>query len=509
MLELKPNTQFGILEIEVAKTAIHPGPEFILFTVDRSGSMSDVCVDRNTKLFHIKATLIKMIEYFAQHPEANITIGVVAFDDRMDTVISPTRVTVDNMSDLIASVNGLDARNTTNIEMALRAAATTMANYTDENPGINMKMVSHIFMTDGDATDGVTAPDVLKSLIDDRYRNIFIGYGTQHNTYMLQIFGDRARAEYRFIDSCEKTGLVYGEVLHRILFAAIEDVAITVKNGEIYDWKKNAWSNIIVEDVFDSEVKKTFQVRTDNPHIMSATIRGIIGGGPMVDLETAEVLPQLMDGQTGEDVPDDLTKYMYRQLTQQVLYRCRNLYENSGKAHNELKAEMSGLFRKLRGYMQKADKMTDHFLMVLCEDISVAYRSLGTSSGRMYSSARQGSQGRQDTYTSRYSPEVEPIANPGFIPRQGTLGRTNSVLETQPPLRRCNAMSTVPEVPYWQLPDPEVVQQLAVDFGDLDQYIRNTAGNEPVAEYAYASSSSRTQMMRAMSGGSQITETDV
>ena len=50
---------------------------------------------------------------------------------------------------------------------------------------------------------------------------------------------------YYFIDVLENSGLVYGEIIHNILYASLKHVELIIVNGLIYNWKTNAWTNTL------------------------------------------------------------------------------------------------------------------------------------------------------------------------------------------------------------------------------------------------------------------------
>jgi hypothetical protein len=58
----------------------------------------------------------------------------------------------------------------------------------------------------------------------------------------------------------------------------------------------------------------------------------------------------------------------------------------------------------MRDYMKNNNLLKDKFMITLCDDIYITYRSVGTAVGLMYSASRSTSQGRQQTYN------VTPIA---------------------------------------------------------------------------------------------------
>jgi hypothetical protein len=104
--------------------------------------------------------------------------------------------------------------------------------------------------------------------------NIFVGFGLDHNAYLLKILSSSNKNKYYFIDALEKAGLVYGEILHSIIYKIFENISITIKGGYIYDWKKNVWSNDIVIDDLVSDINKVFHIISKNPSNCEVIIKG-------------------------------------------------------------------------------------------------------------------------------------------------------------------------------------------------------------------------------------------
>ena len=513
LLNFPEGIRFGTLTINVATIPARKEDQLIYFTVDKSGSMNDRCGDGKTKLDHARETLVNMIDYFANLPDTNIHIQVDAFDDTHEVVIPAVRVSADNAEQLVQLANTLNHAGSTNIELALNCAKAGIQQYRAEHP--DMK-VTHVFMTDGDATCGLMHNNMLSNLICDDYANVFIGVGSHHNATMLQLFGEKKKAEYRFIDSGEKTGMVYGEILHRLIYNAIDDITIRMIGGEIYDWKSNIWKDEVSEDVFDSGIEKVYQVRSADPSSMMAEIHGrVLATGPVALLETVECLPELETIETGEHLSVDLSKYMFRQRVQEILFLCRKLFVQSGREFDQLRNNMKILFRKMREYSRSAGLVTDSFMSVLCDDIATAYRNMGTEHGRMYSGARQSSQGRQDAFTPRYQ-ATEPHA-----PRRGYGGITRQNARggypfppIPPTMSRQNtrAWSDIStQVEDWSYPETEAQVEETISEepvpvednpDDLDQYVYGNLAAQQQGEdnFAYATPG-RLRLMRAVTNG--------
>lgn len=397
--------EFGILEIEMEEVSVTKQPLFIAFDVDISSSMSDIGKDGKTRMQHVHNTFENMIKSIASQ-EVDVYISVDGFDDAIQNVIEPSLVTIDNMNELIKSVKTMTPRGSTNIGLALHSINNRIKTYKLKNP---THKLFHILLTDGAATVGELDPDRLSREICEDYVNIFLGVGSDHNTKMLQQFANFRNAEYRFIDNGENAGMVYGEILQRILRPAIEDVTIEICNGEIYDWKSSSWRPAMNEDVIDSEANKIYHIRT----LCSQNVKAIIYGKVSSDkepnireLDIVTPIPHLINEEgTVEEETCNLTKYLYRQQTLIFLNICSTFpvesYGENNARKRDMRKKLADFFRSMRVYMRTNNLLHDSFMRMLCDDIVVAYKTVGTRSANMHCTSRNHSQGAQRSCTTQ------------------------------------------------------------------------------------------------------------
>ena len=273
---------FGILQIEISDTPMVTTGQDIFMSDDMSGSMEDRTKDGRTKIQHMIHTTKNMINVLAQAQavqaqKPDINIAIDGFDDLIEQVIPLTKVTEDNVDAMYKRIDKkLKARNSTNIEIALENAKTKI-NQNQQGKGKGQDRIQHhIFMTDGQVTKGSADHAHLASLVDPNYSNIFIGFGLDHDAELLQALAANTNSACYFVDNIENTGLIYGEILHGILYTALYDVKIEMQNGEIYDYKTNTWSTTLEIATLNSEAKKTYHVRaaTQTNQEISAIITG-------------------------------------------------------------------------------------------------------------------------------------------------------------------------------------------------------------------------------------------
>lgn len=398
------NTKFGILNFK-AVTAEETTEELdIIFTVDCSGSMSDKCGDRRSKMDQTIHTLKNMISFFHEHPTVIANITVIAFDTTIYRIIDRIRVNENNYNDLIKRVDTIRPRGSTNIEFALNKSAELINRIRTEYPN---NIISHIFMTDGEATDGNCEPEFLKTLVLADVKNAFIGFGTDHDAGLLNalssVSGDSG---YYFVDKLELAGLVYGEILHGIVYKLLTKAEIIIENGVIYDFKTNEWvTNLYIGDIV-SEMNKTYNIKSESPSECKVNIKANMDGLTVLFPAT------FTEGEEDEDTK--LDAHIYRQKTLELLYEVNQfvnrsktresprhllLPNNNGNSEKaELKAKLCRVLEEIKKYMTDNGLEDDKMLKNLCDDIYICYKSFDTRYGTMFCAARQTSQGSQRQY---------------------------------------------------------------------------------------------------------------
>jgi hypothetical protein len=410
------DAKFGIINLQtITKTVTEQEQEFI-FMIDCSGSMSDMCSDKRSKMQHIIHTLKNMILYFKENSNIKIHISIYAFDDHIFDILDRSPVTNENFAEIIQKVDSIIPRDSTNIEIALSKVRECANKIKTDYPNSN---ICHIFMTDGEVTTGEKTAEILSELVDRTITNAFIGFGIEHDADLLETLGTGEKTNYYFVDKLENSGLVYGEILHDILYKFMSNVRFTVQNGLIYDFKKNIWSETLNVGEIVSEANKIYHIASNKAENCFVTITGTIDSEQNFELIIST-----------QEEPQDLTKYIYRQRTLQNLYSVKNFimrkknrdydddydtdeilfsriinnYNIFCKEENAIKQCLQTFMKEMKKYMKDNNLCEDKFMKNLCDDIFICYRTFNTKFGNMYVNARQSSQGSQRYYAVRETP---------------------------------------------------------------------------------------------------------
>lgn len=407
---LKTDEHFGVLKVKTRKTKLTENPTFILFTIDTTASMNETAYSNITKIDVVKNTFTNMIHYLAKI-DAPIYIQVNTFNESVNTIIPKTFVNQNNLDELVNEINKLYGNSCTNIGVAIKEANVTLTSYKNEYPD---HQIVHLFMTDGEPTVGELNYDVLASSVDTSSTNIFIGFGDHHNIKLLKKLSETYNSDYLFVDHLENTSLIYGETIHRFLYPALQQVEIVVDNGLIYDWKTNQWVTRYDEPFIVGDMEKIYHIKTTNRNPLYCELYGKVMAKPIDDvfdivcddsqigefqhLQSVDILPNLLDVETGTLNKCDLTNYMYRQATQEFLYKAK--FITNKEERNAFKDDLRIFFKNMRTYMKANHLLDDKFMITLCDDICILYRSSGKKTDEMLILARETSQGSQRSYNS-------------------------------------------------------------------------------------------------------------
>ena len=402
--------KFGILNLKTASVPLleQDMEHEIIFMVDCSGSMSDTCSDGRSKMQHIVHTLKNMILYFKENSSIKFHITIYSFDSHIYDVLERSIVTNENFAEILEKVDTIIPRESTNIEDALLKVLEYTNKIKTDFPNSN---ISHIFMTDGEVTSGNKNAEDLSLLVDRTITNAFIGFGIDHDSELLGTIGSGENSNYYFVDKLENSGLVYGEILHDIVYKFMTNVRVTVQNGLIYDFKKNIWVESFNVGELVSEANKIYHIAAVEPSNCFITITGTTGN------KSKEPNFEVIISCQEEDESEDLTKYIYRQRTLQQLYNVKDFVKRNTSTHTlsftlhqeeiQVKRQLKSFMEEMKTYMKNNNLTNDNFMKNLCDDIFICYRTFNTKFASMFINARQTSQGSQRYYSVRETPQVQ------------------------------------------------------------------------------------------------------
>lgn len=343
-----------------------------------------------------------MIRLFSQVTSCTISIHVNTFDEYAACCVETVTITSENAKEISDKIKTIHPESCTNIEKALKYSNKHIDAYRTKYP---RHEVTHIFLTDGVPTVGSIETSHLKTLVSEEYNSIFIGYGSDHDAYLMSEMANNKRGSYFFIDALEKASFVYGEIIHNLLNTIIEEVTLYCNRCEIYNYITNQWTKELYLGSLAKGNEKIYQVRSHDPmnsSFLLSSEKDILFHYPYFPTESFT----------------DCTRYAFRQRTQELLYQAKNMALETDiplfriHTHSQfrfqnypcepkvakLKEEIHSFLNILMDYIKAHELEEDKFLKMLCDDLYISYNTIGTNRAGIYTCARQTSQGRQTTY---------------------------------------------------------------------------------------------------------------
>jgi hypothetical protein len=400
---------FGIFRFKVAEVPKTSKKQFLYLKNDISGSMEQKCSDGLSKYEHANHTICNILRLASNLEDLEIWVQVDAFDDRIDRIIPAQRVTKNNLLQLQSLVKFMTPRNGTNLEMALTDSCEQIAHFLASNPDFD---ATHIFTTDGEATVGSKDNNVLKKNVNPDYYNFFVGYGLSHSEPTMTALASNRYAEYHFIDKIESGGIIFGGIMHKILYSALKNITLTATEAEFYNHETNTWSSTYKIDSLPGEAVRTLHMRSSNRLDVEVTIEAdhLDQNQNQKVLHTIFNLPALIlqDG-TYEPPQENLAQYIFRQRTLELLFKAKNDHPS-----NELLTELLGFKNRLNNYMEYHNLNNDPAFQSLNDDLVVVIKTHNTPYQRMYAKARGDSNGNERQYSVSTLPPQRQNAISGF-----------------------------------------------------------------------------------------------
>ena len=385
--------KFGLLNLQAVACEPATIEHEIVLVIDNSGSMGDQCPgdDDKTQMDQAIHTLKNIVGYLEENQNIKANVTIFKFDDKFIKVVDRTSITEENYISIEQKINKIRPCGGTDIGLALRK----IQGYINELKTLYpTHQISHIFMTDGEVTTGETKHNILKQLIVRDVYNYFIGYGSKHDSGLLRTLSDFEKSSYHYIDAIEKAGFVFGEILHNITHKVLYNCEIVVENGVVYNYKTNLYTNKLYIGDIIAESNKVYHLFTDHPISCYVHLK--------MPLEPLEIH---LFQETEHTL--NFVNYAFRHRTLTLLdevKQCQEKYDEKYFGYENISAvklKMQDLFDEMRAiYMSTNDK----FIKMLCDDIHIAMKTIGTKYGQMCISSRQTSQGTQRIYTVNTTP---------------------------------------------------------------------------------------------------------
>lgn len=196
----------------------------VLPVVDVSGSMS------GAKLDYAKQACKKLVEQL----KVGDYCGLITFESAVRVVVKPAEVTPEFKTQLLSAIEQLKDEGGTNFSGAITRSLDELTRL-DLPPSIVQRA---IFFTDGQPTNGVTDPEVVKNLVSSSvgsHSMSFFGYGEGAgcDQGFLKILSDRGKGNYAYVQSPDDALAAFGRELGGLLSTYASDLRLTLepRNG--------------------------------------------------------------------------------------------------------------------------------------------------------------------------------------------------------------------------------------------------------------------------------------
>lgn len=237
-------------------------------------------------------------------------------------------------------------------------------------------------------------------------RMIFIGIGNylQELEKIIQ-YNSYKPYKYYYIDLLESTQLVLMEIIGNTLYKIAEDILIEIINGYIYNYENNTWCNKLRVNELISNSKRIFHICSKSD--ISDINCNIYGYSLLKDKyncnlieENIRVLPPLLYLGTNMLMETDLSVYILKQYTQQILY---NLYIETDDNIEDVKNFLVNYKNYLYEYTNEHELEYNILYTNLIKNITIALEIYGTPLNKLYLYSRLQSEGWEEVYSvSKY-----------------------------------------------------------------------------------------------------------
>lgn len=368
------DTKFGLFKVKPYRCDPSTTPIVVQCTIDISSSMEELAGSYQ-KIDFIKQTLEKLLPYLLENFNIEIWIQIGLFNTTYMTLIPMQQLKRENIDDLNEKIRLIRCSGCTNLENAFIESRKIMEQSIERRPEYKSL---HIFLTDGNPTDGIHDSIVLSKLISAQYPTLFIGYGIDHNASLLKNCANHLSHSYQFVDNFELTGQVYAEMLYSLMYTVMENPVIEIESGCIYDSLNDQWTNRLEIPWWVAEKEYIYHISALNPEDVVVSV-----SKDSVILFNTHELPLLMNVEDGTLEVRNFDKYIFKQKTMDLLSLVLRIQTTTVEIDTTeqltvAQKELADFFKILRTYMREKGLLEDAFLKILCEDLSISYQTIQT-----------------------------------------------------------------------------------------------------------------------------------
>ena len=447
-------SNYGTINLKAIKQSTLSLNELLLgFSVDRSGSMEIVSKDGKNLLQHAQSVIINIARYLmdihVENPDTKFAIKVVYFDNNLDEIplfkINWEGET-DDLDQFIKTLTKYHPRGSTDIQKPLE--------YFKENALFTNENSHHILLTDGFPNMGFTSSTDLKECLPS-CSNMFVGFGPEHAVDLLTSLSNHSNGDYNFVNSAENAGMLYGDLLHGILYNVAQDITIKIKGGTLYNYKTKTWDRKLAFKKFATEHTQTlvfkFPWNTVEPHLFE--LHYISYNGQKLSHYFSSNQTSINYNTTNGECKESsrnvaVERHMYRVKTMEYLSTSKQ-HSFGQPAPHDLIQEIEKFQIELNNFIKRNNYEDDLFMINLQKDVKLCIASLESiykPNMRAFIQSRLSTHGRQGGFAVNIDNLIEQDQDHSFSLR-GLSMPTNNVGVIAPPTRSMPRQSSAYTTP--------------------------------------------------------------
>jgi len=447
-------SNYGTINLKAIKQSTLSLNKLLLgFSVDRSGSMESVSKDGKTLLQHAQSVIINIARYLMdihlQNPDTKFAIKVVYFDNNLDE-IPLFKINwegqSDNLDQFIQTLTNYHPRGSTDIQKPLE--------YFKENALFTNENSHHILLTDGLPNMGFTSSTDLKECLPS-CNNMFVGFGPDHAVDLLTSLSNHSNGDYNFVNSAENAGMLYGDLLHGILYNVAQDITIKIKGGTLYNYKTKTWDSKLTFKKFATEHTQTlvfkFPWNTVEPHLFELHYTSYNGQklSHYFSSNQTSINYNTTNGECKESSRNvAVERHMYRVKTMEYLSTSKQ-HSFGRSAPHDLIEEIEKFQIELNNFIKRNNYEDDLFMINLQKDVKLCIASLESiyqPNMRAFIQSRLSTHGRQGGFAVDIDNLIEQDQDHSFSLR-GLSMPTNNIGAIAPPTRSMPRQSSAYTTP--------------------------------------------------------------
>lgn len=446
-LGIPHGAKFGMITQNVIEGEMDETPTVLEITIDNSGSMNEFC-GNGSKIEHVKHTLTNILRVIVEK-NMPISIQVNIFNDKYKEIIELTKVTLENIEELVQKILDIRADGGTDIGLATSESQKVLDKYNG-----TFNKIYHFFLTDGHPSSGQCNYSKLIDEVKGDYPTAFIGYGIDHNASLLLAFSKKnPESSYQLVDNYETIGNLCGELLYNTCYTSIKDVTICTPSEAdlVYNPRTNTWSNTVDAGTFVSGKTYRFPIYTTDEYATIVNTSGKTNDNTEIDTDVF---------MNNSDPSVDLTKEIFRYATDRLLFL--SLTDKNGN-----KQKVRQLFKTIRSFAREHDILNDTFYKLMFDDLYTCYTGNDVSL-----QARIISNSRNQTFRSQSN--QAPVRSSG-----AHITRSNAI-DLQP-LGLCRSVSYT----YNEFENEENEESIyhdeedeETDMDDITQFVSENTQND-------------------------------